>query len=196
MTAHPHAGYRGSKLNDIGREKDDPDIKNGNMLKWKRAAERYLMKRCAFTILHAGQFTDEPGGQKGIIWDTDDALLRTKAYRRIAREDTAEVIVQALIWKEAINRSIDIANKPRTNPSVSGSGDDEIRRGREFSGKGAVGSADTETGAANADNTIADAHTTAHTQQSGLQGTGDWLRFWSKPGDCVYPADFDDLQFH
>jgi hypothetical protein len=195
MTAYSHAGYRGSKLNDIGRKKDDPDIKNGNMLKWKRAAERYLMKRCAFTILHAGQFTDEPGGQKDIIWDTDDALLRTKAYRRIAREDAAEVIVHALIWKEAINRSIDIANKPRANPSVSSS-DDEVRRSKDNIRKGAVGSVDAEAGAADAGKAGPDTDTSAHSQQTGLQGTGDWLRFWSKPGDCVYPADFDDMQFH
>lgn len=195
MTAYSHAGYRGNKLNDIGRKKDDPDIKNGNMLKWKRAAERYVMKRCAFTILHAGQFTDEPGGQKDIIWDTDDALLRTKAYRRIAREDAAEVIVQALIWKEAINRSIDIANKPRSNLSVSSS-DDEVRRSKDNTRKEAVGSADTEAGAADAvGKTDPNAYTPAQSN-SGLQGTGDWLRFWFKPGDCVYPADFDDMQFH
>ncbi len=39
-------GYR-SKLNEIN--------------KWKRAAERYLMKRVLFTIIHSGALTDEPG---------------------------------------------------------------------------------------------------------------------------------------
>ena len=58
-------GYRGSKLNDIGRDDGneqgggrgeiDPPHK-GNLLKWKRAAERYLMKRCflllSFIVVH------------------------------------------------------------------------------------------------------------------------------------------------
>jgi hypothetical protein len=163
------------------------------MLKWKRAAERYLMQRCAFTILHAGQFTDEPGGQKDIIWDTDDALLRTKAYRRIAREDAAEVIVQSLIWKEAINRSIDIANKPRAS-SPAGSAREGVREDscRKWEGEAAEGIDAASTGSAGAG-----AHSSGHSHVGPpLHGTGDWLRFWSKPGDCVYPADFDDLQFH
>lgn len=56
------------------------------------------MKRCFFTIVHSGILTDEPGGQREIVWDTDDALLRTQ-LRKIPREDVAEVLVQALIWK-------------------------------------------------------------------------------------------------
>lgn len=136
-------GYRGSKVNEIGRQssKDAEDVRNGNVLKWKRAAERYLIKRRLFTILHAGVLTDEAGGQREVVWDTDDALLLTP-FKKIPREDVAEVIVQALIYREAIGRSIDIAAGPADgNP------------------------------------------------------TTDWLRFWSRPGDCVYPADFGDLGF-
>lgn len=161
-----HAGYRGSKLNDIGRRKDDPDRRNGNALKWKRAAERYLMKRCYFTITHAAQFTDEKGGQREIIWDTDDALLRTN-FRKIPREDVAEVLVQALIHKEAIGRIIDISSKPvasstaAPNPSSGAKGGDSAEGGKE---------------------------------KLKMHAT-DWLSFWSKPGDCVYPSDFDDAEF-
>lgn len=156
-------GYRGSKLNDIGRTKDDPDNKNGNMLKWKRAAERYLMKRCYFTILHAAQFTDEPGGQREIIWDTDDALLRTN-FKKIPREDVAEVLVQALIWKEAIGRSIDISSKPVSAASSSSS-------------------------------STSNKSSPAVKPTTRLHST-DWLSFWSKPGDCIYPSDFDDSEFN
>lgn len=134
-------GYRGSKLNEIGRKESETDPKVGNLLKWKRATERYLMKRCFFTIVHAGSLTDEKGGQREIVWDVDDALLRT-SFRKIPREDVAEVLVQALIWKEAIGRSIDIASRP-------------------------VG--------------------------QGGGPTKDWLRFWSIPGNCCYPADFDEI---
>ena len=94
-------GYRGSKLNAIGRDVGDTNPKKGNLLKWKRAAERYLMKRCFFTIVHSGALIDERGGKREIVWDTDDALLRTN-FRKIPREDVAEVLVQALLWKEAI----------------------------------------------------------------------------------------------
>lgn len=94
-------GYRGSKLNAIGREEGETNQKKGNLLKWKRAAERYLMKRCFFTIVHSGALIDEKGGKREIVWDTDDALLRTN-FRKIPREDVAEVLVQSLLWKEAI----------------------------------------------------------------------------------------------
>jgi len=133
-------GYRGSKLNDIGRSKDDTDVHNGNVIKWKRAAERYLIKRRPFTILHAATITKDPGGKKSILWDTDDALLRTP-YTKIPVDDAAEVIVQALLWNQAIGRSIDIAAGEESGPT-------------------------------------------------------DWPRFWSRPGDCVYPSDFDDPSFN
>ena len=97
-------GYRGSKLNAIGREEGDTSPKKGNLLKWKRAAERYLMKRCFFTIVHSGALIDEKGGKREIVWDTDDALLRTN-FRKIPREDVAEVLVQALVCKDAIGES-------------------------------------------------------------------------------------------
>ena len=130
-------GYRGSKLNDIGRGGKDDDPKKGNILKWKRAAERYLMRRCFFTILHAGALTDDPPGQRDIVFDNDDALLRTN-FKTIPRKDMAEVVVQALVWKEAIGRSIDVA---------------------------------------------------AREKGTGSSKTQDWLRFWSTPGNNLYPAD-------
>jgi hypothetical protein len=109
-------GYSGNMLNDIGRQPDDKDLKNGNILKWKRAAERYLMKRKFFTIIHAAALTDDRGGQHEVIWDTDDALLRTP-YKKIPREDVAECIVQALIWEEAIGKSIDVSSGPEAKPT-------------------------------------------------------------------------------
>jgi hypothetical protein len=132
-------GYRGSKLNDIGRSSDS-NPKDGNILKWKRATERYLMKRCINTIIHAAALTDNKGGQAEIVWDTDDSLLRTN-FRKISKEDVAEVLLQALLWKEAKGRSIDVASR----------------------------------------------------DNSPNGPTKDWLRFWAQPGDCIFPADFDDI---
>lgn len=90
--------------------------------------------------------TEERVGEQEVIWDTDDALLRTN-FRKISREDAAEVLVQALLWKEAIGRSIDVAAKP------------------------------------------------VEAAEASLPINRDWLRFWARPGNCVYPADFDDLNF-
>lgn len=161
-------------MNDIGRCRDDPDLRNGNILKWKRAAERYLMKRSMFTILHAAKLTDEKGGCREIIWDTDDALLRTP-FRRISKEDATEAIVQALQWKEAIGRSIDIASRPWSQ--VRGT----ERASSSVGGASPLGTHEDSTPAASAEDS---------------PPKMDWLRFWSKPGDCVYPADGDDLRFH
>ena len=70
-----------------------------------------------------------------------DALLRTN-FRKIPKEDAAEVLVQALVWKEAIGRSIDIGS---------------LEPGE------------------------------------GLGPTKDWLRFWARSGNCIYPADDSDV---
>lgn len=114
---------------------DDNKNSNNNIFKYRRALERYLMKRRFFTILHAARLTDESGGRREVIWDVDDALLRTE-FRSIPKEDAAEVVVQALFWKEAVGRSIDIAAGPSKGSAKQ-----------------------------------------------------DWLRFWSRPGNCVYPSE-------
>ena len=78
------------------------------------------MKRCFFTIVHAGTLTDEPGGRREIVWDIDDALLRTN-FKRIPKEDAAEVLVQALIHKDlmgAQGKSIDVASRPESTTSA------------------------------------------------------------------------------
>jgi hypothetical protein len=135
-------GYAGSKLNEIGRDSEDKDEehpkRSGYVFKWRRAAERYLMKRCFFTILHAAPLSDEPPSPpREIVWNVDDALLQTP-FKKISKKEVAEVIVQALIHKQAINRSIDVASGPEKGPNK------------------------------------------------------DWLRFWSRPGNCIYPSDIDD----
>ena len=78
-------GYGRSSLDKIGRVRgEEGDPKKGNLLKWKRKAERYLMRRAFFTIVHAGPLTDDPGGQMDVVWDTDDALLRTN-FKKISK---------------------------------------------------------------------------------------------------------------
>ena len=96
------------------------------------------MKRSFFTIIHAGTLTDKPGNRREIVWDNDDALLRTP-FAKIPREDCAEVLVQCLLWKESIGRSIDVGAR-----------------------------------------------------SEGTGPTKDWLRFFSIPGDNLFPFDLAD----
>lgn len=117
--------YRQSELNAIGRSEGD-DEKVGNLLRWRRAAERYLMKRVFFTIIHAGVLNEDKGGAKEIVWDTDDALI-ARGLNKISKEDVAEVLMQALLWKEAIGRSIDVCSKPPSDKQAAGPSKDWIR---------------------------------------------------------------------
>ena len=140
-------GYRQPEMNEIGRSSDEEDEQVGNVLKWRRASERYLMKRLLFTIIHCGVLTEDFGvntsanssdkttsssssssssgttnykrGTK-IVWDTDDKLLLS-GLKKSHPEDVAEVLIQSLLWKEAIGRSIDIASKPLKTSSSSSS---------------------------------------------------------------------------
>jgi hypothetical protein len=111
-------GYGRSSLDRI---RYDGAPRKDNLLKWKRKAERYLMRRAFFTIVHAGPLTDNPGGQKEVVWDTDDALLRTN-FKKISKEDCAEVLVQALLWKESVGRNIDVGSRPIQATSGDGGG--------------------------------------------------------------------------
>ena len=91
-------GYRQTELNEIGRSPSDEE-KLGNIFKWRRACERYLMKRLFFTIIHSGTLTDESGGNAEVVWDTDDALLRggIKKISKVGnspRDTFADLIIQ------------------------------------------------------------------------------------------------------
>lgn len=96
-------------LNTIG--KVPTDEKSGNILLWKRKAERYLIASgLPYTIIHPGGLLDKEGGVRQIVFGVDDKLLNEKT-RSIPRADVAEVCVQALTNKNALNRSFDIVSK-------------------------------------------------------------------------------------
>jgi hypothetical protein len=78
------------------------------------------------------------------------------------------VILQALLWKESIGRSIDIASK--SAKVFQSSSQDSNKKDGKLVLSGGFSSADGDI-------------------------VNDWLRFWSRPGNCLYPADFDDLSF-
>lgn len=96
-------------LNSIGKVEGE-ELK-GNILLWKRKAEQYLIaSRIPYTIVHPGGLLDKKGGEREIVFGVNDALLAEKV-RSIPRADVAEVCVQALSQKTALNRAFDIISR-------------------------------------------------------------------------------------
>eukprot|EP00747_Dinoflagellata_sp_TGD_P104072 gnl/TRDRNA2_/TRDRNA2_169157_c0_seq2.p1 gnl/TRDRNA2_/TRDRNA2_169157_c0~~gnl/TRDRNA2_/TRDRNA2_169157_c0_seq2.p1 ORF type:complete len:341 (-),score=42.54 gnl/TRDRNA2_/TRDRNA2_169157_c0_seq2:87-995(-) len=98
-------------LNSLGRETlPDGSQKGGNIMLWKRKAEKYLIDSgLPFTIVHPGGLINEPGGRREIVIGVDDDW--TEGERSIPREDVAEVLVQALLIPAYRGRSFDIRSK-------------------------------------------------------------------------------------
>lgn len=98
-------------LNSIARETlPDGSTKGGNILLWKRKAEKYLMDSgLPYTIVHPGGLINEPGGKREIVIGVDDE--RTEGERSIPRDDVAEVLVQSLLNPAYRGRSFDIRSK-------------------------------------------------------------------------------------
>lgn len=85
---------------------------NGNILIWKRKAEKYLADSgVPYTIIRAGGLQDKDGGIRELLIGKDDELLQTQT-RTVARADVAEVAIQALLFEEAKNKAFDLASKP------------------------------------------------------------------------------------
>ena len=75
-------------LNTIGRNENDK--KSGNILLWKRNAEKYLKSSgIPYTVIHPGGLLDKKGGEREIVFGVDDQLLK-ETVRSIPREDVAE----------------------------------------------------------------------------------------------------------
>nr|PNR40565.1 hypothetical protein PHYPA_017968 [Physcomitrium patens] len=85
---------------------------NGNILVWKRKAEKYLSE-CGvpYTIIRAGGLQDKEGGVRELLIGKDDELLQTQT-RTVSRADVAEMAIQALLIEEAKNKALDLASKP------------------------------------------------------------------------------------
>ncbi|XP_030449972.1 uncharacterized protein At5g02240-like [Syzygium oleosum] len=85
---------------------------NGNILVWKRKAEQYLADSgIPYTIIRAGGLQDREGGIRELIVGKDDEILETPT-KTIAREDVAEVCIQALFFEESKYKAFDLASKP------------------------------------------------------------------------------------
>jgi uncharacterized protein YbjT (DUF2867 family) len=96
-------------LNSIGKR---PDGSGGDILLWKRKAERYLIDSgLTYTIVHPGGLVDEEGCKRELRVDVDDKLL-DETFRQVPRADVARVCCAALTSPEAENVSLDLASKP------------------------------------------------------------------------------------
>ena len=97
-------------LNSIGKQADGS---GGDILLWKRKAERYLISSgLDYTIIHPGGLVDTPPRQRQLDVDVDDVLLERKS-RQVPRSDVARVACAALAKRElSKNLSFDLVSLP------------------------------------------------------------------------------------
>lgn len=95
------------RLNTIG---------NGNILIWKRKAEKYLIDSgIDYTIIRAGGLLDQPDGCRELIVGKNDTLLASPPNNiptSIPRGDVANVVVEALKEPNSRNKAFDVISKP------------------------------------------------------------------------------------
>lgn len=85
-------------LNRVGKTtlKNGTVTGNGDILVWKRKAERYLVNSgLDYTIIHPGGLIDTPAGVEEYVLDVNDVLLNN-TKRSISREDVANLCVAAI----------------------------------------------------------------------------------------------------
>jgi len=103
-------------LNSLAR---DADGNGGNILLWKRKAEKYLIDSgMAYTIVHPGGLLDEAGGVRELVVGVDDSQMGTE-NRSIPRADVAELLVASLEHESYKNRSFDARSKVEGDGTVT-----------------------------------------------------------------------------
>jgi uncharacterized protein YbjT (DUF2867 family) len=96
-------------LNTIGKNADGSG--NGDILLWKRKAERYLVDSgLDYTIIHPGGLTDTPPGQEEYVIDVDDKLIVNKK-RSISRGDVADLCIAALTVGKGKKVALDVITR-------------------------------------------------------------------------------------
>jgi len=103
-------------LNTIGKLEDGS---GGDILLWKRKAERYLVDSgVPYTIVHPGGLVDTAAGKRELTVDVDDNLLSLKS-RQVPRADVARVCCAALFDSAALKISFDLASKPEGEGEIT-----------------------------------------------------------------------------
>eukprot|EP00184_Porphyridium_aerugineum_P001122 CAMPEP_0184691892 /NCGR_PEP_ID=MMETSP0313-20130426/597_1 /TAXON_ID=2792 /ORGANISM="Porphyridium aerugineum, Strain SAG 1380-2" /LENGTH=358 /DNA_ID=CAMNT_0027149671 /DNA_START=30 /DNA_END=1106 /DNA_ORIENTATION=+ len=93
---------------------------NGNILMWKRKAEKYLVSASdlMYTIIHPGGLLDKQGGLRELVFGLNDEIIKggDSSIRTIPRDDVARVCIEALEKPEVFgNKSFDLTSKPEGN---------------------------------------------------------------------------------
>lgn len=100
----------GNFLNSIGKNKDGSG--NGDILLWKRKAEKYLVDSgLDYTIIHPGGLIDTPAGEEDFVIDVNDVLLKSEK-RSISRADVASLCVAALTVGVGKKVALDVITRP------------------------------------------------------------------------------------
>lgn len=100
-------------LNNIGKVTSaDGTSSGGDILKWKRKAEVYLINSgLTYTIVHPGGLLNEPGNERELCVGVDDKVEGT-SNNSVPREDVANVMIAALDSDSYRGRSFDLVSKP------------------------------------------------------------------------------------
>lgn len=81
-------------LNQIGKDKNGDG--HGDILIWKRKAERYLcLSGLQYTIIHPGGLLDTEPSKMELVLDVDDKLMK-REKKSISRADVANLCIAAL----------------------------------------------------------------------------------------------------
>jgi len=110
-------------LNKVGKNPDGSG--NGDILLWKRKAEKYLVDSddLDYMIIHPGGLVDKPAGEENLVLDVDDKLMKN-TKRSISRADVAKLCVAALSLGKGKKVSLDcITRAPE--------GDEKLRTAEE-----------------------------------------------------------------
>jgi NAD(P)H-binding len=115
-------------LNSVGKTtmKNGTETGNGDILVWKRKAERYLVNSgLDYTIIHPGGLVDTPAGVEEYVLDVNDVLLNN-TKRSISREDVANLCVAAVSLYQPGKTRIALDCITRPTAATISEGDDTV----------------------------------------------------------------------
>lgn len=96
-------------LNTLGKDKDGNG--HGDLLVWKRKAEKYLVESgLQYTIIHPGHLKDTPGGLSELWLDVDDNIMMSPSSHMISRCDVARLCIASLKVSNGQSSSFDCIN--------------------------------------------------------------------------------------
>ena len=112
-------------LNSIGKDKNGDG--HGDILVWKRRAEKYLcLSGLRYSIIHPGGLMDTDESKMKLVLDVDDNLMR-REKKSIARGDVAELAIASLTADDGRSVSFDCVGEEAEEGAAVPSADDTLR---------------------------------------------------------------------